>query len=213
MVRKADAKKPGAAPFAAPSWPAVNAKLWKLAKIVPYPNNPRVHPPAEIKLLADMMKRHGVDQPIVVDEKGVIIKGHGRLEAAKLAGFHDFPVAQHFGLSDADKMAMRIADNAVPLLAGWDRELLRAELSVLKHYDFALDTLGFGQAELVQFTTSPLPPGQFQQVGENLPTEFCCPACGHKWSGNPKAGEAKPAKAKDKKGGAGGKENKRRRAA
>src|SRR5262245_14249854 len=119
-------------PFAPPQWPALAAESWKLGDIKPYPNNPRTHPDEQVKLLAGLMKRYGVDQPIVVDEAGVILKGHGRLLAAYKAGFEEFPVVRHLGLAEHDKQAIRIADNQMSLLSEWDQSLLSAHLQELK---------------------------------------------------------------------------------
>ena len=104
-------------PFAAPDWPDL-PKMRKLDSIKPYPHNARTHPPAQIKLLATLMKKWGPDQAIVVDEDGVILKGHGRRLAAIEAGFEVFPIVERLGLSRDDKEAMRIADNQIALLAG-----------------------------------------------------------------------------------------------
>ena len=55
-----------------------------------------------------------------MDEDGIILKGHGRRLAAMTAGFKSFPVVVHDKLSETDKKALRIADNQVAVLAGWD---------------------------------------------------------------------------------------------
>src|SRR5512146_293876 len=92
-------------------WPAAKVSLWPIGKIKPYPHNPRTHPPAQIELIARSMKEDGVTAPILVDEKGVIIYGHGRLAAARQCGFKRYPVAVARGWSDARKRAARIKDN------------------------------------------------------------------------------------------------------
>jgi hypothetical protein len=97
-----------------------------LASVKPYPRNTRTHPPAQIELLASLLRKFGPDQPIVVDEGGVILKGHGREEAARTAGMASFPVVERRGLSEEDKAALRIADNQVALLSGWDASRDRA---------------------------------------------------------------------------------------
>src|SRR5260370_1106769 len=137
-----------APPFAVPDWPATTPKLIPLREIIPYPKNPRTHPPAQIELLATPMRRHGVDQPIVVDENNVILKGHGRLAAAEQAGFETFPVVRHVGLSEIDKKAMRIVDNQVALLSGWDQGLIRGELGELRVSGFDMPLLGFPESQL-----------------------------------------------------------------
>jgi hypothetical protein len=138
-LRKAEAKV---------EWPASAVETWALDKIKPYERNAREHPPSQIELLAKLMLKHGVDQPIVVDEDGVILKGHGRRLAAIKAGFKDFPVIIHRGLSDIDKRAIRIADNKVALLSDWDETVLRLELDDLKMNGFDIEFLGFDEREL-----------------------------------------------------------------
>jgi hypothetical protein len=170
-------------------------QMWPLAKIKPHPDNPRTHPPAEIALLAQMILDQGADQPIVVrQEDGFIIKGHGRLEAAALAKLDAFPVVVRSVPSDAEAMAQRIQDNAVPLLAGWNRELVFGAISSLRQVGYDVGRLGFGETQLVQFETLPGPPAQFPAVGSDLKTDFTCPRCSYSWSG-----EAKPKPAAEKK--------------
>lgn len=127
---------------AAPQW-----ATWPLEAIKPYPANARTHPPEQVALLARMLKRWGPDQPIVVDEAGTILKGHGRLLAAKEAGLAEFPVVQRSGLSKTDKQAIRLADNQIALLSGWDASLIAAELGELKVADFDLSLLGFAEID------------------------------------------------------------------
>lgn len=199
-------KKPRSKPATVDSFdgsvqPAMHPEMRPLHKISPYPMNPRTHPPAQIDLLAKLLQKRGADQPIVVDEDGVILKGHGRRLAALAAGMEEFPVVVRRGLSEVEKSALRIEDNAVSLLSGWDQELIRAEVGVLKAEGYELSLLGFGEAQLVQFTTTPGPPAQFPAVGEDIPTDFCCPRCGHAWSGNPMAGKAKDERAAAKGNG------------
>jgi len=121
--------------------------LVPLSKIKPYIRNARKHPEKQITLLASLMKKYGVDQPIVVDEKFVILKGHGRRLAALQAGFKDYPVVVQRGLKAEDKQAIRIADNQVALLAGWDDNLLKIEIKELKSLGFDLAMIGFSEAK------------------------------------------------------------------
>lgn len=54
-----------------------------LSKIIPYVNNPKVHPPEQVKLIASSIQEFGFKVPIIIDRNGVIIAGHGRYEAAR----------------------------------------------------------------------------------------------------------------------------------
>jgi DNA modification methylase len=132
--------------------------MWPLAKIKPYAKNARSHPPEQIKKLAADMRRQGVTMPILVDEAGEIIAGHGRLLAAQENGFAQYPVAIARGWSDEEKRAARIADNRRGDESFWNPELLRIELQELKLAGLSLPDLGFSAAELSKFLDSN--PGQ-----------------------------------------------------
>jgi DNA modification methylase len=88
----------------------------------------------------------------LVDENLEIICGHARWEAAKELGLKDVPVVVVRGLSDAEKRALAIADNKIAANAGWDRNLLAAELgelaSLLPEFNLDLDITGFEPAEI-----------------------------------------------------------------
>ena len=86
--------------------------------------------------------------PCLVDDRGVLIAGHGRIVAAKRLGLHQVPVIRLGHLTDAQARAFRLADNRIALNAGWDEELLSAELERLKEDGIDLDLLGFAEDEL-----------------------------------------------------------------
>lgn len=190
--------------------PSIRSGTAPLAKFVRYPSNPRTHPPAQLALLSELLKRYGPDQDIVVDEKFVILKGHGRLDAAFIAGLTDFPYKQHLNLSEADKRAIRIADNQVALLSGWDRDLVRSEIVDLRAAGYDVALLGFGDAELVQFEKLPGPPADFKSFGADIETQHSCPRCGFRWSGNsaPKEEDQVPKQSVSRRQGSGGKSGK-----
>lgn len=48
----------------------------------------------------------------------MIIAGHGRLLAAKSMGLTEVPTIELVGLNDAQKRALRLADNKIALGAG-----------------------------------------------------------------------------------------------
>jgi DNA modification methylase len=94
------------------------------------------------------MREWGWTNPILTDEDGTIIAGHGRVAAAQKLGLTEVPVMIARGWSEAKKRAYCIADNKLALNAGWDEEMLAAELSDLKELAFDLDLIGFDEKEL-----------------------------------------------------------------
>lgn len=120
---------------------------WPLAKVKPYPNNPRVLRNAAEKV-AESIKSFGWRQPIVVDGDGFIIAGHARHAAAKLLKLKTVPVHVASDLSEAQVRALRIADNKTATFADWDDARLADELQAIMAGADALVFTGFAQSEL-----------------------------------------------------------------
>jgi len=134
----------------APIWPADKVERWPLAKLVPYARNARTHSPAQVAQIAASMKEWGWTNPVLVDEGGTIIAGHGRVAAARQLGWTEAPVMVARGWSEAQKRAYVIADNKLALNAGWDEDLLRLELQDLSGMGADLSLLGFSENELAR---------------------------------------------------------------
>ena len=117
MPRKA-AAKPVEAPLK--SWPADQVERWPLARIKPYPRNARLHSDEQVAQIAASMKKFGVTTPLLVDEDGVLIFGHGRRRAAELLGYKELPVSIARGWTEDEKKGYRIADNQLALTSEWD---------------------------------------------------------------------------------------------
>lgn len=105
------------------------------------------------------MRDDGVTMPILVDEAGVIIAGHGRRLAAAKNGFEEYPVVIARGWTEERKRAVRLKDNAVALLSGWDHDLIRTELSGLQLVGYDVKLLGFSEASLRQWGAGASAPG------------------------------------------------------
>jgi DNA modification methylase len=121
-----------------------------ISDLVPDPRNARTHPKRQIDQLKASIQQFGFTNPILTDPEGHIIAGHGRLQAARAMGFSEVPTIVLMGLSDAQKRALRIADNKIALNAGWDLEILQQELGALTSLDVDIDpTLtGFSTGEI-----------------------------------------------------------------
>jgi ParB-like chromosome segregation protein Spo0J len=105
-------------------------------RLTSHPRNARTHTKKQIRQLAKSIDRFGFTNPLLVDDNGQIIAGHGRVGAAKLLGMETVPALRLSHLSAADKRAYVIADNRLAEKAGWDRELLAIELQALIDLDF-----------------------------------------------------------------------------
>lgn len=127
-------------------------KLRDLASVRPYPGNPRQNEEA-VDAVARSIKEFGPRVAIVVDRKGVIVKGHTtRLAAIKL-GYKKWPVHVAEDLTPAQVRAYRIADNRVGEIARWDRDLLAVEVDAIRKMGTVeLDVLGWDEEELAAIT-------------------------------------------------------------
>ena len=90
--------------------------------------NARTHSKNYIAQIARSMKDFGWTIPILVDGNGVVIAGHGRLEAAKLLGLKRVPVIRIDDMSEAQVRAYHLADTKLALNARWNEGLLGFEL-------------------------------------------------------------------------------------
>jgi DNA (cytosine-5)-methyltransferase 1 len=125
-----------------------NISLIDISEIIPYSNNPKSHPEAQVKKIASSIKNYGWDQPIVIDENKEIIKGHGRLQAAELLDLTQVPVITRTDLSDAEKKASRIADNKTAE-SEWLDDELETEVDLLaEEPEIEIDNLGFDDDEI-----------------------------------------------------------------
>ncbi|MDN2579014.1 ParB N-terminal domain-containing protein [Aquibium sp. ELW1220] len=118
-------------------------------RLIPYARNPRNNT-AAIDAVKASIAEFGFRQPIVVDEKMVVIVGHTRLEAAKALGLATVPVHVAEGLTPAQARAYRLMDNRSHENAEWDDELLKLEFGDLKLDGFDLDLTGFDSDQLSQ---------------------------------------------------------------
>jgi DNA modification methylase len=113
----------------------------------PFPQNPRHHPEAQIARLMRSIEQVWTN-PILIDETGTILAGHGRWEAAKRLGRTEVPTLTIAGLSSAEKRAVVIADNRLPEQAVWDFDLLRGHFTELIEVDFDVELTGFSTGEI-----------------------------------------------------------------
>lgn len=139
-----------------------------IAALTPYPRNARTHSKKQIKQIAASIERFGWTNPVLVDEQGQIIAGHGRVAAAKLLGTEAVPTICLENLSKAEIRAYVIADNRLAELAGWDDEILAIELQSLIDLDFDVEVIGFETAEIDLLIDGLGAPGA-EDAGDKIP--------------------------------------------
>jgi hypothetical protein len=110
-----------------------------IASIKPYPRNARTHSKRQIKQIAESIKTFGFTNPVLTDASGMIIAGHGRVEAAKLLGISQVPTIPLAELTEDQIRAYILADNRLAEKAGWDESTLAIELQYLLTVDLGFD--------------------------------------------------------------------------
>ena len=164
------------------SWLADKIEQWPTAKLVPYARNARTHSDAQVAQIAASIAEFGFTNPILAGSDGVIVAGHGRVMAAKSLGLEQVPVLVLDHLTEAQRRAYVIADNKLALNAGWDEDILRAELSALTELEVDLSSLGFDDAELADLFREHDPGGAETITKEINPDDYqmshTCPKCG-----------------------------------
>lgn len=118
------------------------------AKLKENPLNPNFHPKEQITLLADIIERTGWRQPITIsNQSGCIVKGHGRLAAAKLKGWCNVPVDYQDYSNKDEEYADLIADNRLAELSEIQEDVM-AEL--IQSFDDSemLNLTGYSEEEI-----------------------------------------------------------------
>jgi len=118
----------------------VEIKNMPIAEIKPYAKNAKKHPGTQVAHIANSIREFDFTQPLVIDENGVLIIGHGRLLAAKSAGIENVPCYQVTGWSEEKKKAARLADNKTNE-SEWEFDLLNKELGSI--FEFDMSNFGF----------------------------------------------------------------------
>lgn len=129
-------------------WPADHVERRSVDSLIPYARNARTHSDEQVAQLAASIKEWGWTTPVLVDEEGSIIAGHGRVMAARKLGIEEIPVMVARGWSEAQRRAYVLADNQLAANAGWDMDLLKVEIAELNIEGFDIDLIGFDDKTL-----------------------------------------------------------------
>lgn len=156
-------------------WPADKVERRAVAVLIPYARNARTHSAQQVSQIAASIREWGWTVPVLVDEEGTIIAGHGRVLAAQSLGLDEVPVMVATGWTEAQRRAYVLADNRLALNAGWDDELVRFEMADLQSAGFDVSLIGFdGDAVQALDEMPALPDGDkdpFQQMAFTLHDE------------------------------------------
>lgn len=171
----------------------------RIEELVPYARNARTHSDAQVAEIAASILEYGWTNPVLCDEHGGIIAGHGRVLAARHLLSHQqaklaekgldltsLPTVELAGLTEAQRASYVLADNKLGLNAGWDQDMLAAELMRLQELGAPLALTGFSQAEadriIAGWTQGPEDPGAEELDPDKYEFSHRCPKCGFEFN-------------------------------
>lgn len=113
------------------------------------PRNPNQHPDSQIGLLARVIEENGWRAPITVSTRsGYVVRGHGRLMAAREAGLSECPVDYQDYESDEQELQDMLADNRIAELSEIDEAMLDRMLAELAEAGADVELAGFELPEV-----------------------------------------------------------------
>ena len=123
--------------------------VWrKPGDLTAWEGNPRKHSDKQIVALMAAIKKLGFRVPIITNPEGVVMAGHGRLEAAQRLGLEEVPTIVAEGLTKTQQRGFVVGDNKLASMSTWDKDLLLQEVEILLEEEFEIETTGFSTAEI-----------------------------------------------------------------
>lgn len=120
----------------------------KTAELIPYARNAKSHDAAHVRAIAASIATFGFNDPVEIDENGVILAGHGRVLAAEYLGRETVPCLRLRHMDDNRKRGYRLANNRLTETSEWQHEILKEELEAIDFEQFEIgeEEMGFGGA-------------------------------------------------------------------
>jgi 16S rRNA G966 N2-methylase RsmD len=145
--------------------------------LVPDLRNARQHSDRQVKQIACSIESFGFNVPLLIDAKGQVVAGHGRLLAARRLGWSEVPTIRLDHLSEAQARAFAIADNRLTDNSTWDDALLAENLKVLSEMDliFDIEATGFTMGE-IDLRIEGLANGTGRDAADEVPDQVAGPA-------------------------------------
>lgn len=127
----------------------------RLADLVPYAGNAKLHPPEQIEQIKESIRLFGFNDPIAIDPDNVIIEGHGRVLALEQLGYEEVECIRLAHMTDEQRRAYTLIHNKLTMNSGFDLEILEAELSAIEGIDMGAFDLSLGNIQIDDEPTEP----------------------------------------------------------
>lgn len=147
------------------------------------PHNFRLHSSMQAEMMADVLDNVGWVQDVIVNRRtGFMIDGHLRVTIALRRGETSVPVT-YVDLTDTEEALVLATFDPLGSLAAMDAERLRELHERAAAPSAAIQGLFDELREKVSVKSHDrTAPSEFDEVGEDLPTNRECPRCGYAWS-------------------------------
>lgn len=133
-------------------------EIRSIDELTPHPQNPNSHPTRQVELLAKVIEQNGWRSPIVISTRsGFVVKGHGRLLAAKRLKMKRVPIDLQDYDSDELELADVVADNRLAELSEFDRSALKEIMESLDSGAIDSDLTGFDLDKIESLMTAAPP--------------------------------------------------------
>ncbi len=170
----------------------IEIKYVDIEEIFPNPDNSKLHPADQVDQIVESYISFGNVIPIIIDEKKVMIAGHGRYLAAKKLGLTTIPCIQLTGLTDRQKIGLALADNKIGENGSLDQDKLNKQIALIfsdaEDLEFSIEATGFSLEEVEvrldvaeQQACSTSLPGRSDQLPDNREDESAVSKCGDLW--------------------------------
>jgi hypothetical protein len=158
----------------------LTVEVLNIDELIPYCRNSREHSEEQVAQIAASIQEFGFVNPVLIDDFGTIIAGHGRVLAARKLKIKDVPCIRLGHLSETQKRAYVIVDNQLGLNATWNWDMLAVEVEELMEKGYGGNCLGFSDEQLMELIGTPNPPPEPDEEKESQPKEkVICPKCHH----------------------------------
>lgn len=159
--------------------PELEIAVVKVADLLPYAKNAKLHPQSQVDQIALSIEEFGNCDPIAVwhnaDGEMEIVEGHGRLLALRQLGEDECPVVFLDHLTDEQRRAYMLVHNQLTMNTGWDLPMLDVELE-----NISIDMSNFGFVEIESPTIDWDDVEEISEENYEKPesVKLRCPICG-----------------------------------
>jgi hypothetical protein len=144
-------------------------KIVPIESLHPHPKNYRAHPDDQLDHIIASIRQHGFYRNVVVARDGIILAGHGVVQAAKKMCLKEIPIVSvDVDSNSPEALKILVGDNEISHLCEIDDRALTDALKDLKDLDtdFGLLGSGYDEMQLANLLMVTRPASEIQDIDE-----------------------------------------------